>query len=679
MSRQPLLHDLALCLRAPTVALSGTDGQIADGGVQGVFHADVRVLSRARLDVGGAEPEPIAAYDGAPGEVSFVGLARNVGDPGPDPTVRVTRNRTALVDGLDERVVVTSTAAEPVETTVRLSVAADLAAVHDVRAGAGAPPVDAEREADRLRWSAPGLYVDLTAPGADPDAAARALTWRVVVPPRGTTELRWSLRVRDERRVVVPVTGEPPWARPAVRADDPRLAALLERSLADLDTLRLAPAELPGETFLAAGAPWYFTLFGRDSLWAARMLLPLGTGLAASTLRTLAHYQGRRHDVETAEAPGKVMHELRRSGFTLSRGEGGALPPLYYGTVDATLLWVLLLHDAWRWGMPADAVEPLLPHLEAAMGWLASDADPDGDGFVEYVDESGHGLANQGWKDSYDSVRFRDGRIAEAPIALAEVQGYAHAAALAAADLLDAFGRAGADRWRTYAAGLAAAFRRAFWVEDEHGPYPALALDRDKRPVDALASNAGHLLGTGLLDESEARLVAARLTAPDMCAGYGLRTMSASAGGYAPLSYHCGSVWPHDTAIVALGMAREGLVDEAARLVTGLVEAAPAFGYRLPELYGGDGRAETPRPIPYPSSCRPQAWSAASAVAALQVLLGLRVDVPAGVVELRPPTPSPVGELHVDGLVAGAERLTVVVDRSGEVVRPRQGHGPASA
>lgn len=678
MSRQPLLHDLALCLRAPTVALSAPDGQMG-GGVQGVFHADVRVLSRARLTVGGAEPEPLAAYDGAPGEVTFVGLARNVGGADADPTVRVTRERTARTDGVGERIVLASTETTSVETTVRLSLAGDLAEMHDVKAGQGAAAVAAEHTADGLRWAARGVLVDVVAPDAEPDADAGTLTWRVVVPPRGTAELGWALRARDEGRVVVPVTGDPPWARPAVRADDPRLAALLERSLADLDALRLAPAELPGETFLAAGAPWFFTLFGRDSLWAARMLLPLGTELAASTLRVLAHYQGRRHDVETAEAPGKIMHELRRSGFTLSRGEGGALPPLYYGTIDATLLWVLLLHDAWRWGMPADAVEPLLPHLEAAMGWLAADADQDGDGFVEYVDVSGHGLANQGWKDSYDSVRFRDGRIAEAPIALAEVQGYAYAAAVAAADLLDAFARPGGDRWRAYAVRLAAAFRRRFWVEDDHGPYPALALDRDKRPVDALASNAGHLLGTGLLDATEARLVADRLTAPDMDSGYGLRTMSAATGGYAPLSYHRGTVWPHDTAIVALGMTREGLVAEASRLVTGLIEAAPAFGHRLPELYGGDGRAETPRPIPYPASCRPQAWSAASAVAALQVLLGLRADVPAGVVELRPPAPSPVGELHVDGLVVGTERLNVTVDRSGEVVRTSQGYGPGSA
>ncbi|MBO0829446.1 MAG: amylo-alpha-1,6-glucosidase, partial [Streptosporangiales bacterium] len=583
------------------------------------------------------------------------------------------RERTAGPDGLDERIVLTSTATTPVQTGLRLGVAADLAAVHVVKAGECPAPVPAVRAADGLRWSAPGVRVDLAAADAEPDADAGTLGWRVVVPPRGTAEVRWSLRVRDDRRVVVPVAGEPPWARPAVRADDPRLAALLERSLADLDTLRLASADLPGETFLAAGAPWFFTLFGRDSLWAARMLLPLGTGLAASTLRALAHYQGRRHEVETGEAPGKIMHELRRTGFTLSRGEGGALPPLYYGTVDATPLWVLLLHDAWRWGLPADAVEPLLPNLEAAMGWLAADADPDGDGFVEYVDASGHGLANQGWKDSSDSVRFRDGRIAEAPIALAEVQGYAHSAAVAAAELLDAFGRKGGDRWRTYAARLAASFRHSFWVEDEHGPHPAFALDGDKRPVDALVSNAGHLLGTGLLDAGEAHLVVDRLTAPDMDSGYGLRTMSAAAGGYAPLSYHCGTVWPHDTAIVALGMAREGLVAEAAQLVTGLVAAAPAFDDRLPELYGGDGRAKTPRPIPYPASCRPQAWSAASAVAALQVLLGLRVDVPAGLVELRPPSPSPVGELHVDGLVAGGERLAVTVDRDGGVVRASRG------
>ena len=255
----------------------------------------------------------------------------------------------------------------------------------------------------------------------------------------------------------------------------------------------------PGDTFLAAGAPWFFTLFGRDSLWAARMLLPLGTDLAAGTLRVLAARQGTVTDVDSAEQPGKILHEVRAKPLSLGE-EGRVLPPVYYGTVDATPLWVCLLHDAWRWGMPADQVEALLPAMERALAWMTDHGDADGDGFLEYVDEGGHGLANQGWKDSGDSVQWRDGTLATGPIALCEVQAYAHEAALGGAALLEAFGRPGADRWRAWAAELATRFRAAFWVQDATGRYPAIALDADKRAVDTVTSNIGHLLGTGLLD-----------------------------------------------------------------------------------------------------------------------------------------------------------------------------------
>jgi glycogen debranching enzyme len=210
------------------------------------------------------------------------------------------------------------------------------------------------------------------------------------------------------------------WARPEVTAADHRLTRLLDQSLDDLQTLRLAEAAQPDDAFLAAGVPWFLTLFGRDSIWAARMLLPLGTELAAGTLRVLARRQGQALDPATGEEPGKIMHELRRRPFRFSGDAVGDLdlPDVYYGTVDATPLWISLLHDAWRWGLPDAQVAELLPHLEAALGWLDKHADPDGDGFVEYVDTTGHGLANQGWKDSGDAVRFRDGRQAEAPIAL---------------------------------------------------------------------------------------------------------------------------------------------------------------------------------------------------------------------------------------------------------------------
>ncbi len=454
-------------------------------------------------------------------------------------------------------------------------------------------------------------------------------------------------------------------------AGDPRLAPLLERSLGDAAALRMATSQAPGDVFLAAGAPWFFTLFGRDSIWAARLLLPFGWRLAAGTLRALAAFQGRTPDPVTAEAPGKIPHELRAPGRPVPAREGTSGhtggPPLYYGTIDATPLWICLLHDAWRWGMPADQVRALLPNLRAALVCLRDYSDADGDGFLEYLDESGHGLANQGWKDSGDSIRSATGRLAAPPVALCEVQGYACEAARHGADLLDAFGEPGAAEWRDWAGRLAGAFRGAFWVDGPAGRYPALALDAAKQPVDSLTSNIGHLLGTGLLTAGEEDLVARQLAGPDLASGFGLRTMSATAGGYSPLSYHCGSVWTHDTAIVIRGLARAGHGREAAALADGLLAAAASFGWRLPELFSGEARSRQPWPSPYPASCRPQAWAAAAAGALVQALLGLEADVPAGTVRVCPRGPAGGwgGRLEVSGLVAGEETFTAGVGADG--------------
>ena len=386
----------------------------------------------------------------------------------------------------------------------------------------------------------------------------------------------------------------------------------LERSLIDLNGLRMATRDSPEDTFFAAGAPWYFTLFGRDSLWTARMLLPVDTAHAMSTLRALARLAGTTVDVNSAQAPGKILHELRRATVALT---DITLPPLYYGTVDATPLWVCVLHEAWQAGAPTSQVAALLPTLEGALRWMVDYGDADGDGFCEYIDASGHGLTNQGWKDSADAVRFADGSIATGPVALCEVQAYAYQAAIAGAALLDAFDRPGGAAYRDWAAHLADRFRASFWCGVGPNRFPAMALDGAKQRVDSLTSNIGHLLGTGLLDAEEELLVAQRLASPELDSGLGLRTMSAENGGYSPLSYHCGSVWPHDTAIAVLGLHRAGLAGYADGLVEGLLRAAVAFDQRLPELWSGEGR-----PVPYPASCRPQAWSAAAAVVVATVL-----------------------------------------------------------
>ncbi|MEH1013803.1 glycogen debranching N-terminal domain-containing protein [Micromonospora sp. CPCC 206060] len=700
---QPLLHDLVSVVRAPTSALSDAAGQIRPAGVQGVFHADNRVLSRAELRVDGREPEAVAAAPDGPHAARFVGLVRWLGDPSPDPTVRIERLRRLTPRGIDEELHLVSTAAVPVRATVTLDLDCDLAPIEVVKSGSPAPPAPVPvSRSGGFRWAADGTTVTVTAesvttttpapdagpatgagpgtgpdpaPGPDPAAgpagtagpAGVRLAWPVDLPPRGRTVLRWRLLVDDPKAAVVAPTADTTWSVPEVTADDRRLTRLVRRSMDDLTGLRLADAASPHEVFLAAGVPWFLTLFGRDSLWAARMLLPTGTALAGSTLRVLANRQGERTDPHTGEAPGKILHELRRHDFTLP-ADRLSLPPAYYGTVDATLLWIVLLHEAWRWGLPEPEVAALLPHLEAALGWLGDHADPDGDGFVEYVDTSGRGLSNQGWKDSGDAVRFRDGRLAAAPIALAEVQGYAYQAAMCGADLLDAFDRPGGQRWRDHAGALAHRFRERFWVDGRYGPQPALALDRDKRPVDSLTSNIGHLLGTGLLSGAEAAQVAELLTTDALAGGFGLRTMSAEDAGFSPLSYHCGSIWSHDTAIVLAGLAREGFHRAAAVLAEGLLAAAEAFDYRLPELYSGDDRSALGRPVPYPAACRPQAWSAAAGVALLHAAVGLDPDVPAGRVRLRPLAGRTLGAVSARGLRVAGAPVDVAVDRAGRVV-----------
>jgi hypothetical protein len=654
-SDQPWLHDLVTVLSAPTVMLSEPSGQIRAGGVQGVLHGDVRVLSQAVLEVGGDEPTPLSSGLLDAQTARFVSAARTLGDDTLDATVQVERERTVVPGEISERITLTSYADSGVSTALALTVAADLADVSDIKANrVAAGPASAQPQGDGLTWPGGQVGVTLSAPGATV-SVGNVLRWPVRLAGRGTQEVRWRLTMSDPSAVVI---APPPGSVARVRAvsDDPRLPMLIAQSLADANALRMTVPQARDDVFLAAGAPWYFTLFGRDSIWAARLLLPFGWPLAAGTLRTLAAFQGQRLDPATSEEPGKIPHELRRGGS------------LYYGTIDATPLWVCLLHDAWRWGMPEEQVRALLPNLRAALEWLRGYGDADGDGLLEYIDESGHGLFNQGWKDSPDAIRFADGRFASPPVAPCEVQGYAHEAARHGADLLDAFGEPGAERWRDWAASLARAFHASFWVGQ--GSYPALALDRDKRPVDSLTSNIGHLLGTGLLTEAQEATVAAQLAGHDMDSGFGLRTMSARNGGYNPLSYHCGSVWSHDTAIVIKGLFRSGHGQQAASLADGLLSAAAAFGWRLPELFSGDGNGDGNArwPTPYPASCQPQAWSAAAVGALVQALLGLDADVPGGTVTVQPPG-VPVGgagpRLYVDGLVAGGETFSAGIDESG--------------
>jgi glycogen debranching enzyme len=672
MELQPLLHDLLPAAMAPTQAWSGADGQVRQHGAQGFYEADIRVLSQAVVLVDDEEPEVIAAGPTGPGAVEVISLIRRVDEPGPDPTVRLRRRRRVTPGSVRETLELTAATTAPVRVPLALHLACDLALMEDVKTGRSTRSLAGELQDGALVWSDQGEHVTVRGAAgcrADlRDPTAPVLRWDLDVAPGDPVTVGWELHAATPLgAIAMPAPSTQTWSSPEVRADDGRLPSLLGRALEDLTTLRMSTDLTPDDVFLAAGAPWFLTLFGRDAIWAARMLLPLGTALAGGTLRTLAARQGAASDTERAEEPGKILHEVRRDAAHHDGG-GWSLPPVYYGTVDATPLWVCLLHDAWRWGLPTDEVEALLPAMEAALRWMEEHGDADADGFLEYLDPTGRGLANQGWKDSWDAVQWRDGTLATGPIALSEVQGYAYEAAIGAAALLDAFGRPGADRWRRWAARLAERFRAVFWVHDDQGGYPAIALDASKRPVDTLTSNIGHLLGTGLLDAEEEAQVARRLASPTMDSGYGLRTLSTDARGYWPLRYHGGSVWSHDTAIAIAGLARGGHADLAGSLIEGLLAAGSELGYRLPEFHSGDARGTVPAVVPYPAACQPQAWSAAAAVVVLSSLLGLEPDVPAGTLCARPMSPSPVGAMRVTGLRVDGHELEVEVDADGRLL-----------
>lgn len=631
---QPLLDDATVVLRAPTQVWSGRGGDLGSGAIDGIYHGDVRFIRHLEVTYDDLLPEWISTSPDGPSRVVFGGLLRAVDDRFPDPKVRLLRDRTVSDGEVTEKLSVVSGVGFAVRTMLRVRLGAEFAPMPEVKAGAPiGRAVDASTAVDGgvavARLHSEGLSVTVTAPGArlHADGAEVVLEWDVEVAAGEQAEVVFRMALDDPDLIVRGVQRPTGWK---VRRDgvDFRLSRWLDRALGDLDALRLSLPGHPEDEFFAAGAPWFFTLFGRDSLWAARLALPIDWRPAASTLRVLARLQGDSAEADTAEQPGKILHELRGSPFDIP-AEGIVLPPVYYGTVDATALWVCLLSDAFAWGMPDAEVRALLPALRAALDWIVEHGDSDGDGFIDYIDTTGHGLANQGWKDSGDSIQWRDGTLAEGPIALCEVQGYAYEAVVAGAALLERFGEGGADELHTWAARLKARFAESYWVETPEGRYPAVALDAHKRPVDTLTSNIGHLLGTGILDPNEEADVARLLTGPTMLSGYGVRTMSTQATGYWPLSYHGGSVWTHDTAIIAHGLARAGLQAEAQLVIENLLATAEGFEYRVPELHSGDPSTEASRPTPYPAACRPQAWAAAAAIAVLQISLGLEPDAPA--------------------------------------------------
>lgn len=614
--RQPFLNERAAVVCAPTQVWSGRDGDFGAEPIDGIYQADWRLVSGASLRVAG---EPLEVAGSAPGEGawSVTGLARGIDDDTPDPRLVVERRRVVTGGRVEERVNVVNGLDAAVEAPVELALEVEFAELQTIKAGRPVPvPVWIAEEAGAVTATDGTRTVRIVATGA----VLRVDGTRVVaeaalrVDAHASAGFSVAIDLHDPEAVVT--TGVATIADLAP-SSDASLDRWARQAIADCRALLLDAGQ---GAFTAAGAPWFFTLFGRDSLITARFLLPLSLDLAHTTLLTLAARQGTKIDPETAEQPGKILHELRAGQLEMP-GEQISLPPVYYGTIDATGLWIILLHDAWRAGLSDDAVRGLLPALEAALGWLRDHGCPDESGFLKYIDGTGHGLANQGWKDSGDSVRFHDGSVAVGPIALSEVQAQACLAAEDGAALLAAFG-GDPEPWRAWAEGMRRRFRDAFWVERDGVSFPAIALDGEGRPVDSKTSNIGQLIGTTLLSAEEERAMADLLVGPRFASGFGLRTMADDETGYWPLSYHCGSVWVHDTAVAIEGMLKAGLSDHARDLAAQLVRTADAYDSRVPELFGGQGVDEVARPVAYPASCRPQAWAAASVVPVHRALVG---------------------------------------------------------
>ena len=655
--------------------ISGRSGDMSPTLPQGLFFRDTRFLSRLELRVNGQPAEALEAEALDPFSATFA--LRSRPRPGrADSPLLLFRHR-YVGRGMREDIVIRNYGDEPAFCSLELLFDTDFADLFHVKEGRIDPDVTPALEADgqdmvfryQRGLTKRGLRISFSQPV---QLAANLATFEVIVPAqeRWTTCMELAPIIDNDEIEPRHLCGQPvdhatPRARlakwrsqvPAVDTDYPHLKGIVTRSAEDLGALRIFDPDYPERAVVAAGAPWFMTLFGRDSLLTSWMALLVDPDLALGVLQTLARFQGREVDARTDEEPGKILHEMRFGGAaSLSLGGG----QVYYGTADATPLFVMLLGELRRWGLAPELVDSLLPHADRALDWVDEHGDRDGDGYVEYQRGSDRGLLNQGWKDSWDGVRFHDGRLARPPIALCEVQAYVYAAYLARAyfaleaDDLDTF-----HRFRAKATDLKAAFNRDFWVE-ERGWF-AMGLDGDKNQIDALASNMGHCLWTGIVDTDKAHLVAERLMAPDMFTGWGIRTLSERAVGYNPMSYHCGSVWPHDNAIIAAGLMRYGFVDEALRVIMGLLRAAEFQGHRLPELFGGLARDDVSFPVAYPSSCSPQAWAAASPLLCLRTMLRLDPWLPHGKLWLDPVLPPDIGYLRVERIPLAGRGVTVEV------------------
>jgi glycogen debranching enzyme len=696
----------------------------------GLYEGDTRMIACSVLRIGGIRPVLLQTSVGA-NYRGGIQMTNPSADRNPDAkvhppdalvgrTIGINRERLMGAEGVSERLKVVNHAARESDVPVELELGADGADIFEVR-GYPRPsrgkllPVaviddrvtfrylglDGVERFTHIAFSEPATSiepVDQPRPdGSDVGAAVR-LRWTLTLGPGETKTLSWTSWC-TERPAPAGGTEEPTgssdhdamfppaprvsadegaaayhaWERgtTAVVSDHELFNLVIKRSVSDL---RLLVNDGPGDDqrYISAGVPWFATLFGRDSLISAFQALAFRPQIAVEILDVLAAYQATEDDPRRDAEPGKVLHELRTGEMARS----GELPHTpYYGSVDATPLWLILFGATFDWTGDRAMLDRLWPNAMAALRWIDEFGDRDGDGFVEYERRSERGLLNQGWKDSSDAIRDRDGHEAVPPIALAEVQGYVYDAKRRLARLAAIRGDIDlAIRLDAEADQLATRFELAFWMEDRR--YYAMALDSDKRQADAIASNAGHCLWSGIVTPDRAREVVDRILRPEMFSGWGVRTFASGQPGYNPIGYHTGTVWPHDTSLIAAGFRRYGFDDASNRLVGQMMEAAQGFpDYRLPELFCGFDRTDAHTPVPYPVACSPQAWAAGSSFLFLETMLGLRAHADRHELELlHPHLPDWLGKVTLTDLRVGDASVDLLFHRwrgttSAEVLR----------
>ncbi|CAJ37225.1 amylo-alpha-1,6-glucosidase [Methanocella arvoryzae] len=667
------MNDTIVINEGTTFMVTDNVGNVPRGTPLGLFRSDTRYLNKYILKVNDRDLVPLSfTRRGYIANISLTNpeLKGTDGNVVPEGTLHILRTM-FISTNFYEKLFVKNTNSFPVKLSLELSYDTDFRDIFEVkginpmRRGLRALIEGDEGKNIILRYEgldnvirrtefyfkpAPEIYWDTAIFNVDVEPyETREIDIEVVMTLGGVPVMRQEYGVA--KKEIEESYGQWQKQLTQISTDSDVMNSVIETCILDLRSLIINTKK--GLLVPAAGIPWYDTIFGRDSIITSLQTLMLNPTLAQSTLQFLTIYQGNKVDTWTDEQPGKILHEIRE-------GELANLHHIphtpYYGTIDATLLYLILLSESNRWMGDQTLVSDLRGGAEQAALWIDNYGDLDKDGYVEYIRMSEKlGLVNQGWKDSHDSIVFSDGRLADAPIALSEVQGYTYDARLRFAELYPDSDLA--RLMKSKASELKAKFNDQFWMADKG--FFAEAMDKDKRLVDSITTNPGHCLWSGLIEGNKAEAMAKRFMQEDMYSGWGLRTLASSEKAYDPQSYHDGSIWPHDNSLVAWGLKNYGFADEANMIITSLIEASKHFDYRLPELFCGYKREEGKAPIIYHSTCSPQAWASGSIILFIQTMLGLYPDAPNGVLYVKPTLPHWLKYVTVKNLRMGKESLNL--------------------